>query len=121
MSRKASFALFAGLALVLANAYRDTAKANGWGAVASSWKTYGLEAAVVVVAAYVANMADRAATVVLLILAVLWLLFAMHVWGWLPSSQSSPASGAKSAAKTKTPPASQSVPSSGPANVKRIA
>lgn len=117
MSRKASFAIFAGLALVLANAYRDTAKANGWGAVASSWKTYGLYTGVVIGAGYVANISDKAANVVLLILAVLWLLFAYHTWGGLSSV--APLSSAKS--KAATAPAGGSVPTSGPANVRRIA
>jgi hypothetical protein len=120
MSRKASFALFAGLALVLANAYRDTAKANGWGAVASSWKTYGLYGGVVVVAAYVANMSEKAANVLLLILAVLWLLFALHVWGVL-STASVPTRAPRKAATV--PPGGSSTPNGGAAavNVRRIA
>ena len=90
MAPKASLALFAGLALVLANAYRETAQKNGWSAVASSWQRYGVEAAVIAGAAFLADRSDRAADIVLLALAVLWLLFAMNTWGHAATSRSVP-------------------------------
>lgn len=115
MSRKASFIIFAGLALVVANAYRDTAKANGWAAVLSNWKGPALQAGVIVGAGYVANMSDKAANVVLVVLAALALLFALHTWGGLTV----PASAARSRASSA--PTGSAVPNQGASNVRRIA
>lgn len=116
MSRKASFVIFAGLALVVANAYRDTARANGWGAVLSNWKAPAIAAGAVVGAGYIANISDRAANVVLLVLAILWLLFAMHTWGGLTSSAPAPA---KASGGSKAPSGS-AVPNQGASNVRKL-
>jgi hypothetical protein len=117
LSRKASFVIFAGLALVVANAYRDTAKANGWASVLSNWKAPAIGAGVIVGAGYVANMSDRAANVVLLILAVLWLLFAMHTWGGLTSSAPAPAAKPSRASNA---PTGGAVPNQGASNIRHI-
>lgn len=118
MSRKASFVIFAGLALVVANAYRDTARSAGWAAVLSNWKAPAIGAGVIVGAGYVANMSDRAANVVLLVLAVLWLLFAMHTWGGLSSSAPAPAA---KPTRGSSAPSGNAVPNQGASNVRRIA
>jgi uncharacterized membrane protein len=117
VSRKASFVIFAGLALVVANAWRDTARANGWASVLSNWKAPLIGAGAIVAGGYIANMSDRAADVVLLVLAILWLLFALHTWGGLASSPAAPVSGSRAASA----PSGSAVPNQGASNVRRIA
>lgn len=105
--------LFAGLALVLANAYYDVAKGKGWGEVGSEWKLFGAEAAAVLAGTWVADRYEGGGTAVLALLGFLWLLFAMHTWGFL---------GAKAAAPASTETAPPVVgPSSGPAKVRKLA
>lgn len=104
MSPKASLALFAGLALILANSWRNISKGSTLSAEMGKWKTYGLEALAIVIAAYVANVADDVANVVLFAIGALWLLFVMYTWGGLTSSApaSSTTSGSATAKKKTT-------------------
>jgi hypothetical protein len=85
VSGKAALAVFAGLALVVANLWstqRSAVQALAQGKLEiSDWGKIGLEFGGVVVAGFVAGVSDSAATMVLVLFGALWVLFAINVWG----------------------------------------
>ncbi len=83
MSGKSSLAVFALLALIVAHLWQQetSTKAGVVEYLVKNWKVLGLELVGVVAVAFVAEVSDAAATIVLVLAAGLWLLFAVNVWG----------------------------------------
>ena len=87
MSGKASLAVFLGLALLAANVWRAGANQAS---ISAHWKTWLLELGGVVVASFIANTTDGAATVVIVAFVILWVLFLINTVGKTAGQQGSP-------------------------------
>lgn len=88
MNGKAALAVFGALALVAANAWAGAGRQAlseltqaHWSTAFRDLKTVGLELLVVLVIAAIAQASDAAASLMLVVVLGLWILFAIHTWG----------------------------------------